>query len=283
MALSREQRVGITGLIGLVAAAALIVFLGRIHVSSPGYPVTVRYRYVDSLKPQAPVLYGGGVKIGQVDAIAIVDGKVGVTLHIDRGVQIPDQAVITIHTSGILGEKYVQVAAGAEGEPLKSGAVVDGVDPGSIDRTLQRVEALTDFLEPLVTDPKFRGGVQGVLTGLNKVVSDLSSLVSDNKADLRASVQDLRQLTHDLRSRTAELQPVLKNAGTILSDPNTKKIQASLDSLESSLTKLDKVLTQIDAKKGTVGMLVYDDQTAADLRDLLSDLKRHPWKLLWKK
>jgi len=283
MALSREQRVGITGLAGLVAAGALIVFLGRIHISSPGYPVTVRYRYVDSLKPQAPVLYGGGVKIGEVESIGILDGKVGVRLHIDKAVQVPSGAVITIHTSGILGEKYVQVAAGADGEPLQSGAVVDGVDPGSLDRTLQRVEALTDFLEPLIADPKFRGGVQGVLTGLNKVVADLSSLVSENKGDIRASVQDLRQLTHDLRSRTAELQPVLKNAGAILSEPNTKKIQASLDSLSSSLAKLDKVLTQIDAKKGTVGMLVYDEETGENLRSLLSDLKRHPWKLLWKK
>jgi phospholipid/cholesterol/gamma-HCH transport system substrate-binding protein len=283
MALSRELRVGLTGIAGLAATAALIVFLGRIHISTPGYPVTARFKYVDSLKPQAPVLYGGGVKVGEVETIGIMEGKVAVRMHIDKAVQIPDQAEITIHTSGILGEKYVQIGAGAEGQPLASGAVVDGVDPGSLDRTLQRVEALTDFLEPIISDPKFRGGVQGIMLGLNKVVSDLSTLVSDNKADIRASVKDLRQLTSDLRSRTAELQPVLKNAGAILSDPNTKMIQSSLNSLESSLTKLDKILTQIDNKKGTVGMLVYDEETGENLRELLSDLKRHPWKLLWKK
>jgi hypothetical protein len=30
-------------------------------------------------------------------------------------------------------------------------------------------------------------------------------------------------------------------------------------------------------------MMVYDDETAENLRELLRDLKRHPWKLLWKK
>jgi hypothetical protein len=32
-----------------------------------------------------------------------------------------------------------------------------------------------------------------------------------------------------------------------------------------------------------VGVLVFDDETGENLRELLSDLKRHPWKLLWKK
>jgi len=30
-------------------------------------------------------------------------------------------------------------------------------------------------------------------------------------------------------------------------------------------------------------MLVFDEETGENLRTLLSDLKRHPWKLLWKK
>lgn len=284
MPLSREARVGLTALAGLVATAALIVFLGRVHISSPGYKVLVKFRYVDSLKPAAPVLYGGGVKIGEVDRINMLDGRVAVRLHVNKGVRIPDNAVISIHTSGILGEKYVQVNAAADSPVfLTPGAVVEGVDPGSLDRTLQRVEALTDFLEPLLTDPKFRGGVQGVLAGLNRVVADLGSLVSENKADIRVAVKDLRQLTGDLRARTGELEPILKNAGKLLSDGNTKKAEASLASLESSLLKLDRLLAQIEAKKGTAGMLIYDNEAGENLRTLLSDLKRHPWKLLWKK
>jgi hypothetical protein len=29
--------------------------------------------------------------------------------------------------------------------------------------------------------------------------------------------------------------------------------------------------------------LLKDDKVAQDLRDLIEDLKQHPWKLLWKK
>ena len=284
MAISREARVGITAVAGLLCACGLVVFLGQIHLSRPGYPLTVRFNYVDSLKTAAPVLYGGGVKIGEVDTITLDNGKVAVKLHVDRGVQIPAVSVISVHTSGILGEKYVQVGAGdlAQGV-MPEGSTVDGQDPGSLDRTLQRVEALTDFLQPLLADPKFRDGVQGVLRGMNKLTDDLGNMISENRADVRASVKDLRELTSDLRQRTAELKPMLGNASSLLSDANTKKAQHGLDTLDASLTKLDKIMDHIEDKKGTVGMLVYDDETGENLRQLLADLKRHPWKLLWKK
>lgn len=284
MAMSREARVGITAVAGLVATAALVVFLGQVHFARPGYPLTVRFNYVDSLKVAAPVLYGGGVKIGEVDAIVLDQGKVAVKLHVDKGVQIPAASVISIHTSGILGEKYVQVGAGPLDQGvLAEGSTVDGEDPGSLDRTLQRVEALTDFLQPLLADPKFRDGVQGLLHGMNKLTDDLGAMISENRADVRASVRDLRSLVADLHQRSDELKPMFHNAGAMLSDANARKAQHGLYTLDDSLTKLDRILTQIDDKKGTVGLLVYDEETGENLRTLLADLKRHPWKLLWKK
>jgi phospholipid/cholesterol/gamma-HCH transport system substrate-binding protein len=284
MPMSREAKVGLTALAGLAAACVLVVFLGRLHLTQPGYKLTVKFRYVDSLKTAAPVLFGGGVKIGEVDSIGMADGRVAVRLHVNNGVRIPADSVISIHTSGILGEKYVQVGAGDEAKGvLAEGLTVEGVDPGSLDRTLQKVEALTEFLEPLLADPKFRNGVQGVLAGMNKLTTDLNAMVNENRGDLRASVRDLRVLTTDLRARTGELKPVLANASSILSDANTKKVNRSLDSLDSSLTKLDKLLGKIESKKGTVGLMVYDDEMGENLRSLLADLKRHPWKLLWKK
>jgi phospholipid/cholesterol/gamma-HCH transport system substrate-binding protein len=166
---------------------------------------------------------------------------------------------------------------------LEPDSVVDGIDPGSLDRTLQRVEALTDFLEPLLADPQLKEGMRGILKGLGKLGHDLGSMLDENRGDIRESVRNLRHLTAELRGRTAELGPIVKNAGSILSDANTKKALQSLGTLQASLDKLDRILSRIESKQGTVGILVYDDETAENLRSLLSDLKRHPWKLLWKK
>jgi phospholipid/cholesterol/gamma-HCH transport system substrate-binding protein len=282
--MTRELRVGLTVIVGMFCTGLLVVFLGRMHFTSPGYPVLADFRYVDSLKIGAPVLYGGGVKVGEVDGMDLSKGLVRVHLHIQKEVQIPKDSVITIHTSGILGEKYVQVGAGDESLGfLPPGADVLGVDPGSLDRTLQRVEALTDFLEPLLKDPKFKGSIQALLGTMNKTVAELGHLVNDNSADLRTSVQNLKELSAGLKARSDELKPILVSAQGMLNEKNKKAVQDSLAAIQSVATKLDKALAQIDQKKGTVGMMVYDDETAENLRELLRDLKRHPWKLLWKK
>jgi phospholipid/cholesterol/gamma-HCH transport system substrate-binding protein len=35
--------------------------------------------------------------------------------------------------------------------------------------------------------------------------------------------------------------------------------------------------------KGTIGVLLQDEQMADDVKGLVEELKAHPWKLLWKK
>ncbi len=284
MALSREKRVGLTVLLALTVLGILVAFLGRMRLGSPGYTVLVDFRYVDSLKPLAPVLYGGGVKVGEVDHLAMVEGKVRVKLHIYKAYQLPKNSVVTIHTSGILGEKYVQISAGdiAMGVVEKN-TVIAGLDPGSLDRTLQKVEALTDFLEPLLTDPKFKKGVHGLLSGLSDLMNELSALVKDSSGDVRAAVKNLREMSEALRGRADEIKGILKSASGMINDANKDKFNRSLTSLDATLAKLDKALAHMDEKKGPMGMMMYDDETAQDLRELLRDLKKHPWKLLWKK
>jgi len=284
MNLNRRVRVGLTAIAGLACTCALVVFLGNMHFARPGYRVTALFNYVDSLKTSAPVLYGGGVNIGEVDGMAIQDGRVAVQLNIHKDVQIPVGSEITIHTVGILGEKYIQVGAGDGSQGyLAPGAVVEGLDPGSLDRTLQKVEALSDYLEPLLKNPKIIDGVGGILGNLDKASLDLNSMIGEDRGDLRVSVRNLKDLSGNLLQTSQQLKPVVANAGKLLSDANTVKMQQTVDSLHSAAGKVDDILTHMQDKKGILGVLVYDDKTGADLRDLLGDLKRHPWKLLWKK
>jgi phospholipid/cholesterol/gamma-HCH transport system substrate-binding protein len=284
MLLNRSARVGLTAIVSLACACVLVVFLGNIHFARPGYRVTILFNYVDSLKTSAPVLYGGGVKIGEVDSIGIVGDRVAVALNIQKDVHIPLDSELTIHTAGILGEKYVQIGAGDSGKGVVApGSVLEGIDPGSLDRTLQKVESLSEYLEPLLKDPKLIGGLDHLLGGLDKASTSLNGMIDENRGDLRASVKDLRVLTRNLRQSSDQVQPLVANAGKLLSDANTVKVQKSLDSLDDSMAKMDHILTHVEDKKGTLGMLVFDDQTGENLRELLSDLKRHPWKLLWKK
>ncbi len=269
---------------GLLCIGVLVVFLGRMHFNRPGYTIYADFNYVDSLKVDAPILYGGGVKIGSVDSLKLVNGKVQLKLHIFKNIKLPADGVVTIHTSGILGEKYVQVAAGDLTRGiLAPDAIVSGMDPGSIDRTLQRVEALTDFLTPLLQDPKIKKGFVETVSNLNQLTHELTVLVRQTGGDLKVSVANLRDLTQGLKTRTEELKVLTQGAQGFVTEKNRKNFESGLQTLDSTLGKLDKVLTQVDQRKGMLGALVYDEKSAETVRELLRDLKQHPWKLLWKK
>jgi len=52
--------------------------------------------------------------------------------------------------------------------------------------------------------------------------------------------------------------------------------------LQELTTHLDAALQHVQAALGTIGGLYLDPKVYEDLRALLDDLKKHPWKMLWK-
>jgi len=56
-----------------------------------------------------------------------------------------------------------------------------------------------------------------------------------------------------------------------------------LSVLASNIAKhLDEGLTRIINKEGTLGKLLYDDKIYNELDAMITDLRKHPWKLFWK-
>jgi phospholipid/cholesterol/gamma-HCH transport system substrate-binding protein len=265
-----EKKVGVTILAGIVCLAVLVLFISRSHLGLGGYRVHFMFRFVDSLKEDAPVLFGGGVRMGLVEKIEQQGSLVKVTCRILGGHQVARDAEVTIRTTGILGEKYVQVDSG---DPTKgvlaADETLDGEDPGSLDRTLQRLEKLSDYLVPLLQDKNITNHLANILEHADQFTSDLSDMTASSKQDVKEAVANF----HELSVRLKELTD----------DKNRKAVEASLQNLQQTLEKLNRVLSQVESKKGTLGAVVYDDEMAENLRQLLRDLKNHPWKLLWKK
>ena len=48
------------------------------------------------------------------------------------------------------------------------------------------------------------------------------------------------------------------------------------------VTNVDGLVTDLRAGKGTVGALLVREELYADLREMLRDLKKNPWKFFWK-
>jgi phospholipid/cholesterol/gamma-HCH transport system substrate-binding protein len=117
--------VGLFGLVGIVALAVLAVKLGRIPLfAPPTYTLYAMFDNVSGLKVNDAVQIAG-VKVGKVVAITLSqkDERARVTLQITQGVAVDDDAVASIKTNGIIGDKYISLSIGG-GEELKDGGLV---------------------------------------------------------------------------------------------------------------------------------------------------------------
>lgn len=59
----------------------------------------------------------------------------------------------------------------------------------------------------------------------------------------------------------------------------TKRIVLKFDQMVNGL---NSVLERINSGQGTIGKFIYDDTVYKNIEDMSDDLKRHPWKLLFK-
>lgn len=119
---SMELSVGVFMLIGLICLAYLTVKLGKMELfDADGYTLTARFTSASGLKTGANVEIGG-VPVGKVTGITMgKDYRAVVTLLINNGVELSDDTIASIKTSGLIGDKYVSVSSGGSEHMLAEG------------------------------------------------------------------------------------------------------------------------------------------------------------------
>ena len=118
------------GLFVLIGAAAL-VFLALQAANllslsfAPTYRVSARFDNIGGLKPKAAVK-SAGVVVGRIDGISFDDKtfQARVDMAMDKRYQFPKDSSLKILTSGLLGEQYVGIEAGADDKVLAAGDTI---------------------------------------------------------------------------------------------------------------------------------------------------------------
>ncbi len=126
MSFNKEGAVGIFVLIGLLCVAYLTVKLGRMEVfQSGGYELSARFTSINGLRKGADIEVAG-VKVGRVSGIRLdpAHGLAVVTLRLDDTLIVADDAIVSIKTSGLIGDKYINLDPGGSDIKLKSGETI---------------------------------------------------------------------------------------------------------------------------------------------------------------
>ncbi len=119
--------VGFFVAIGLAALLFLALKVGNLASSNVGetYQLQAEFDNIGGLKIRAPVK-SAGVVVGRVADIRFdpESYKAAVSMKIDARYKFPRDTILTINTSGILGEQYVGFEVGGDTEMLKNGDTV---------------------------------------------------------------------------------------------------------------------------------------------------------------
>jgi len=111
-----EFGVGLFVLLGLAAVAYLTIQLGAgALVGAETYPLEARFANTGGLNRGSTVMLGG-VTVGRVEDIRLdpSDFSAIVRMSVLREVQLPADTMASIRTSGLIGDKFVALAPGAE-------------------------------------------------------------------------------------------------------------------------------------------------------------------------
>ena len=52
--------------------------------------------------------------------------------------------------------------------------------------------------------------------------------------------------------------------------------------VRKALRGVSELMENVRDGEGTIGALLHDREMYDDIREMMKDLKRHPWKFLWK-
>ena len=124
-----ELGVGLFIIAGMVCLAYLTIKLGQLEVfGDKGYEIHAVFSSSGGLKTGSSVVIAG-VDVGRVKKIVLDDYQARVTMSLPLEVKIQEDAIASIKTKGLIGEKYVDISPGGLDENLGPGGVIRDTQP----------------------------------------------------------------------------------------------------------------------------------------------------------
>jgi len=304
-----EWKVGLFAFIGLGLLGALLIQFSRgTTFFRPTYEIRLRSSDVGELKIHSSVLLSG-VQVGTVTHIKLApDGKtVTITLRIFKQYEIHKDAKFSIKASSFLGDKFVSI------QPTKNEAPAfnqNVIEEAQADRPIDLLEVASEVRGSLARFDEAATNVSAAiadvhrlvlnertLTNLSTMIVDLraaadraSALVDNLGALLSTNGPSISLAVSNLGAFSIQLSQFGTNLSTLLAS-NSADITEAVTNLKSSTQSLKTIVDEVQAGKGTVGVLLKNEEMAANLSQIANNLSLTTsnlnrlglWGILWKK
>ncbi len=137
-----ELIVGVFVLVGIAALTYLAVKLGKLEVIGGGNNLEIHAEFdsVTGLKAGATVEVAG-VQVGQVKKIELNGDRAVVSFTVTPGTKLYGDAIASIKTRGLIGDKFVSISPGGSQKELAPGGKIRETESG-----LDFEKAISEFI-----------------------------------------------------------------------------------------------------------------------------------------
>jgi phospholipid/cholesterol/gamma-HCH transport system substrate-binding protein len=289
---SRAVIVGIFILIGIAIFILTILTLGGQHKTfEKSVVIRAVFDDINGLQKGNNIWFSG-VKIGTVKRIAFYGkSQVEVDMNIEAASQqyIRKNAKARISSEGLIGNKIVVIDPGAANSPpVENGDMIGvekAINPDEMMNTLQSnnrnlLEITNDFkmvsrgiaegkgtAGRLLRDDRLINELQATMATLRKASSNVERMTS-SVADYAANLRKKGTLANDLVTDTTVFNRLKATAAQM------QEIASTANSVVSNLNNTTNGLnTSLNNRNTPVGMLLHDEDVAADIRVMLRNLQ----------
>lgn len=273
-----ELKVGIFVFIGLVFIAFMAFKFGRIGQGfQKYYDLTIDFPNASGLIKNSDVQLAGA-RIGYVadkPRIAAATAGVTVPVKIIEGIRIPRQTTFQVGSSGLLGDKFVDVIPDSNFDPAKfnpedpaqvraRGEKVEGTKAGGLEALQQKGEEVFDQLKI-------------ELRQLTEVTEKINSdvLSDQNRKNIGETFANLKTTTERVAETSKNLNTVVQNAQGVVD--STKETMGTVNAAAGDLRKVLEVaktmLNKAQNGNGVIAALLTNRQFSENLQVLVANLR----------
>lgn len=284
-----QMRVGLFLLLGVVAVAATVVYFGRLGDGIRSYyPVRVEYPNASGLLQGASVLLAGA-KVGIVESPPTIlpdMNGIYVNLRIYDTVRIPSNAQFRIGSSGLLGDKFVEIVPmDGEAPPIEPDAVIQGTAEGdgfgklagSADEVLAEVRKAVESINSIAKKVDAQVLTESTMSDLKQTLDNLQT----TSASFAEASGKIEEVISEAREAASQAKIVITKSQTTIEATN-----ASLESIKSAAANFDKTLTELRGLikqarygSGPIATLLNDKALSENIREFVRNLRERG--ILW--
>lgn len=282
MKISKEVKIGLTGIAALIVLYVGVTFLKGMSVFGTSNKYYISFKNAKGLTNSSSV-YADGYQIGVVSNISYdydKPGEVVIEISVDDDVRIPLGTTAQL-AEGMLGGCTLNMTMGTNPkEIIQPGDTIKGDDSSGL---MAKAEEMLPQVEQVMAH------VDTLIMTLNRVAGD---------PNIQQTLANAETLTANLNNSATQLNVLLekqlptllktfdaagKNVEQLTGNMAQLDMQQTLDQINTTITDVQELIQLLQKPDGNLGLLLNDtllyhnlNTTIGSANSLLLDLQAHP-------